>query len=53
MSDSLNHIDVYVLDMDGTIYLGDHVISGAIDFTRRARAGRQANTLFHEQRLSK
>lgn len=39
MSNSLNHIDVYVLDMDGTIYLGDHVINGAIDFTRRARAG--------------
>lgn len=30
----LKNIDLFVLDMDGTFYLGDHVIDGALEFVR-------------------
>ena len=31
----ISDIDLFVLDMDGTIYLGDNVIDGAREFCRR------------------
>lgn len=33
-ADLLKQIGLFVLDMDGTFYLGNHVIEGAIDFVR-------------------
>lgn len=33
-ADLLEKIGLFVLDMDGTFYLGSHVIEGAIDFVR-------------------
>ena len=30
----LKKIDLFVLDMDGTFYLGNHVIKGALDFVQ-------------------
>lgn len=33
----LKEIKVFVLDMDGTIYLGDKVLEGAIEFTEEAK----------------
>ena len=40
--DRLKEAELYLLDMDGTLYLGDTVLSGAIDFIHTlARTGRQ------------
>ena len=33
-TDLLKQIGLFVLDMDGTFYLGDHVIEGALEFVR-------------------
>lgn len=33
----LSEISLFVLDMDGTIYLGDRVLPGAVEFVRTAR----------------
>lgn len=33
-ADLLKKIGLFVLDMDGTFYLGDHVIEGALEFVR-------------------
>lgn len=35
-ADLLKGIGLFVLDMDGTFYLGDHVIEGALEFVRYA-----------------
>ena len=37
MYDRLKEIKLFVLDMDGTIYLGDRVLPGAIEFVHTAR----------------
>jgi len=34
----LQKIELFVLDMDGTIYLGDKILPGAIEFVKTARA---------------
>jgi len=34
----LRNIDLFVLDMDGTIYLGEKILPGAIEFVHTARA---------------
>lgn len=33
----LEEVDLFVLDMDGTFYIGDHVIDGALSFIRKCR----------------
>ena len=33
----LEEIQLFVLDMDGTFYMGDHIIEGALDFIRICR----------------
>ena len=33
----LEEIDLFVLDMDGTFYMGDTIIEGALDFIRVCR----------------
>ena len=30
--DALKGVKLFVLDMDGTVYLGNHMIDGALDF---------------------
>lgn len=30
--EALNGVKLFVLDMDGTVYLGDQLIDGALDF---------------------
>lgn len=38
----MENIELFVLDMDGTLYLGDEIIDGAIEFIRKiADSGRQ------------
>ena len=34
---SLDHVKLFLLDMDGTFYLGDKLIDGSLDFIRRVR----------------
>ena len=52
LTERLSHIKMFVLDMDGTIYLGEHLFP----FTKRflsqvMRSGR--NTAFYQQQLQK
>lgn len=35
IQEKISNIDLFVLDMDGTIYLGDIVLEGAVDFCKR------------------
>ena len=35
VQEQIKNIDLFVLDMDGTIYLGDNVIDGAREFCNR------------------
>ena len=37
MKELLDKIKLFVLDMDGTFYLGENQIDGALEFTRRVR----------------
>ena len=36
--DALKGVKLFVLDMDGTVYLGDQLIEGALDFIREVDA---------------
>ena len=59
----LKNIKLFVLDMDGTIYLGDKILPGAIEFVKTAReSGRKVafftnnashTTEFYVQKLTK
>ena len=35
LTSDLEHIEAIFLDLDGTIYMGDNLIEGAIDFLNR------------------
>ena len=35
---NLQDVKLFLLDMDGTFYLGDHLIDGSLDFIDRVRA---------------
>lgn len=37
MKELFERIKLFVLDMDGTFYLGDHRIDGALEFIQRVR----------------
>ena len=34
----LHDVQLYLLDMDGTFYLGDHLLPGALEFLDKVRA---------------
>jgi ribonucleotide monophosphatase NagD (HAD superfamily) len=34
---ALKEVELFVLDMDGTIYLGDELIAGAIEFMQKVK----------------
>ena len=36
--DALKGVKLFVLDMDGTVYLGNHMIDGALDFIHEVDA---------------
>ena len=42
---------LFIFDMDGTIYLGENVFDCAVSFIRRLRENGEKNSLFHQQRL--
>ena len=35
--DFLEQIDLFVLDMDGTFYLGDVILEGSLDFLQKVK----------------
>ena len=37
MQELLKNIRLFVLDMDGTFYLGDNMIEGALDFVKKVK----------------
>lgn len=37
MKDTIKNAKLFVCDMDGTVYLGERVLNGAIDFVKRAK----------------
>ena len=49
--DALNACKLFLLDMDGTLYLGDEVFNGAIDFIGTIDRDRPRLYLSHQQLL--
>ena len=43
--DALKGVKLFVLDMDGTVYLGDQLIEGALDFIREVDASEDRDSL--------
>ena len=37
MKELLKNIRLFVLDMDGTFYLGENIIEGALDFVKKVK----------------
>ena len=44
--DALKGVELFVLDMDGTVYLGDQLIEGALDFIREVDASEDRDFIF-------
>ena len=44
--DALKGVKLFVLDMDGTVYLGDQLIEGALDFIREVDASEDRDFIF-------
>ena len=53
MDKKLKDIKLFVLDMDGTIYLGDQPIKGAFDWVRKIDADPQRDFIFFTNNASK
>lgn len=51
--DALDHVRLFVLDMDGTIYLGDQPIAGALDFIHDVEASDDRDYIFFTNNASK
>lgn len=50
MNEKLKNVKCFLLDMDGTVYLGNRLIDGAIDAVRRMNAV-FARDVSHQQQL--
>ncbi len=50
---ALEGVKLFVLDMDGTIYLGDQMIPGALDFIHDVEASEDRNYIFFTNNASK
>lgn len=48
MKELFERIKLFVLDMDGTFYLGDHRIDGALEFIQRVRETGRDFVFFYE-----
>ena len=44
--DALKGVKLFVLDMDGTVYLGNHMIDGALDFIHEVDASEDRDYIF-------
>lgn len=51
--DALNGVKLFVLDMDGTVYLGDKLIPGSLDFIREVEASDDRDYIFFTNNASK
>lgn len=50
---ALDGVRLFVLDMDGTVYLGDNPIEGALDFVREIEASPDRDYIFFTNNASK
>lgn len=44
--EALKGVKLFVLDMDGTVYLGDQLIEGSLDFIRQVEASDDMDFVF-------
>ena len=51
--DALKGVKLFVLDMDGTVYLGDQLIRGSLDFIREVEASDDREFIFFTNNASK
>ena len=53
MDDKLKDVKLFVLDMDGTVYLGDEPIEGSLDWIRKINEDPARNFIFFTNNASK
>ena len=51
--EALKGVKLFVLDMDGTVYLGDRLIEGAFDFIREVEESEERDFIFFTNNASK
>lgn len=51
--DTLKGVKLFVLDMDGTVYLGNHMIDGALDFIHEVDASEDRDYIFFTNNASR
>ena len=51
--EALNGVKLFVLDMDGTVYLGDNMIDGALDFIHDVETSKDRDFIFFTNNASK
>ena len=51
--EALQGVKLFVLDMDGTVYLGDQLIEGAFDFIRQVEEAKDRDYIFFTNNASK
>ena len=51
--DALKGVKLFVLDMDGTVYLGYHMIDGALDFIHEVDASEDRDYIFFTNNASR
>ena len=51
--DALKGVKLFVLDMDGTVYLGNHMIDGALDFIHEVDASEDRDYIFFTNNASR
>ena len=51
--EALKGVKLFVLDMDGTVYLGDQLIEGSLDFIRQVEASDDMDFVFFTNNASK
>ena len=51
--DALKGVKLFVLDMDGTVYLGEQLIEGALDFIHQVEASEDRDYIFFTNNASK
>ena len=51
--DALKGVKLFALDMDGTVYLGNHMIEGALDFIREVEKAKDRDFIFFTNNASR
>src|SRR5699024_8521721 len=51
--EALNGVKLFVLDMDGTVYLGDQMIDGSLDFIHDVEASEDRDYIFFTNNASR